>query len=102
VKITTSDSDKKVIITESDGNGFLYLSDLYYPGWSAYIDGNKTPIYRANYAFRTILLPEGNHRIVFQYEPKSLKIGSAISLVSLVAGLICLLVIHIRHEQKRI
>jgi hypothetical protein len=49
--------------------GFLVLSDTYYPGWRAEVDGNKTKILRANYAFRAIKLSKGATHIVFFYKP---------------------------------
>jgi len=60
----------------------LVLDDNYYPGWNAYVDGHLTKIYRANYTFRSIILPAGNHHISFIYEPSSLKIGTIISGIS--------------------
>lgn len=63
---------------------FLFLSDSYYPGWQAFVDGKHTTIYRADYVFRAILLEPGEHRIRFQYSPLSFKIGASITFVTLV------------------
>jgi len=60
----------------------LFLSDTYYPGWKAYIDGRQTNIYRANYAFRAIVVPGGVHTGKFIYDPDSFKIGYMISFLS--------------------
>lgn len=49
-------------------NGLVVLSDVYYPGWVAYVDGIKTPIYRANYVFRAISVPDGEHTVILKYE----------------------------------
>lgn len=57
----------------------LYLSDTYFPGWIAYVDGINTKIYRANYNFRAVPLPPGDHRVEFRYEPMSFYIGAWIS-----------------------
>jgi len=76
------------IKTESKGNGLLVLADSYYPGWEAYIDGTTTEIFAANINSRAIIVPEGTHEIVFMYKPKSLLIGSIISLLSLVIALV--------------
>ena len=61
----------------------LFLSDNYYPGWHAYVDSKETKIYRANYTFRSIYLPDGNHTVTFKYDPMSFKIGSITSLLSI-------------------
>lgn len=69
-----------VIKTTHAENAILFLSDSYYPGWNAYIDGKMTEIYRADYAFRAVEVPKGNHTIVFTYEPKSWVIGLYITM----------------------
>jgi hypothetical protein len=63
---------------------FLVLSDTYYPGWYAYIDHKKTNIYRANYAFRAIKINKGEHIVEFLYSPLTFKIGSIITLLTIV------------------
>jgi hypothetical protein len=67
------------IETYSEYEGFLVLSDTYYPGWHATIDGIERPVLRANYDFRAILLPSGAHRVVFNFEPPSFKHGLIVS-----------------------
>ncbi len=56
------------ITTQTDLPQFLFLSDGYYPNWSAYIDDQPTKIYRANFAFRAVIVPTGTHIITFKYE----------------------------------
>jgi uncharacterized membrane protein YfhO len=65
-------------------NSFLVLSDTYYPGWKAYVDGKETKIYRADYNFRAIPLKPGEYRVKFIYDPISFKIGMVVSLLTLV------------------
>jgi len=75
------------------GPGFLFLSDSYYPGWRAYVDSNESKIYEANYMFRAVLLPNGDHKIKFVYNPLSFTAGLVISvmaIVSLAVGFILL------------
>lgn len=62
--------------------GFLVLTDTWYPGWKAYVDGKETPIMRTNYTFRGVVVPEGKHEVVFSYEPKSVRVGLGITLIS--------------------
>lgn len=71
-------------ITNTDS--LLYLSDTYYPGWNAYIDNVKTEIYKANYTFRAVKVPEGTHTIDFKYEPKSFQYGLWISIISIITA----------------
>ncbi len=66
---------------------FLVVSDSYYPGWEALVDGKSVKIYRANEAFRAIVMPAGEHSIEFRYRPKSVRYGAWISGVTLIAGI---------------
>ena len=53
------------ISTENQGEGFLILTDTYYPTWHAKIDGKETKIYLTDFNFRGIVVPKGQHNIVF-------------------------------------
>lgn len=62
-------SNQKVLLkATSSFSGMLVFSDYYYPGWSAYLDGKPVKIYRANFVMRAIVLPAGEHRILFVFE----------------------------------
>ncbi|SVE35408.1 uncharacterized protein METZ01_LOCUS488262, partial [marine metagenome] len=71
---------------KSEG-GYLVLTDMFFPGWYAEIDGEEQKILRANYAFRAIQVPPGEHRVEFRYSPLSFSIGAGLSLFSLAACL---------------
>ena len=64
-------------------DGFIVLSDSYYPGWKAEIDGRFSEIYRAYGFLRAVFIEKGEHTIVFKYRPSSLLIGGIISGFSL-------------------
>lgn len=76
--------NKIVIKTDSESDKILVLSDTFYPGWEVFIDGKKDRVYKANHAFRAVVVPEGEHEVVFVYKPKSFQIGLFISIISLV------------------
>ncbi len=58
--------DNKVVLeTSNSGDGFMVLTDSYYPLWHATIDGRKTKIYITNYNYRGIIVPKGDHKIEF-------------------------------------
>ncbi|MCB9156410.1 MAG: YfhO family protein [Caldilineaceae bacterium] len=65
----------------------LVLSDSYYPGWRAWVDGAETPIYAANYLARGIELPAGDHTVVFAYAPASWRRGVQWSMAGLLIWL---------------
>ena len=49
-------------------------------GWKAYVDGDETEIYRTNHNFRGIVVPDGNHKVEFNYSPESFVITKYVSL----------------------
>jgi len=55
--------------TQSDEAGIMVLSEVWYgEGWTAYIDGVETPLFRANYILRAIELPRGEHTVELKFE----------------------------------
>jgi hypothetical protein len=71
------------VAVRADGPGFLVLTDIAYPGWTASIDGQPVPIYRANYLFRAVELSAGNHDVLFRFDPASYRLGRIISMTAL-------------------
>ncbi len=63
--------------------GLLVLSDTYYPGWRATVNGRNEKIYPTNGAFRGVLVPQGTSRVVFSYEPRAFPIGIVIAIAGL-------------------
>ncbi|MGH2354509.1 MAG: YfhO family protein, partial [Chloroflexota bacterium] len=79
------------IETEADGAALLVVTDSYYPGWRATIDGRPAPVLRANLLFRGIPLPAGAHRVRLWFDPLSVKLGFGLSVIALGANLLGLL-----------
>jgi hypothetical protein len=87
---------------KASGNNFLFLGDIFMSGeadykifkvptgWEAFIDGGETRIYKTNHGFRGIVVPEGQHKVVFSYLPQSFFISKYLSLT-----LSCLVLIGI-------
>jgi len=71
--------------TNGSQPSLLVVNDSYFPGWSARVDGKTVRIQRANFLARGIALTAGDHRVVFLYRPRSLVIGTAISIVAAMA-----------------
>lgn len=83
VSLRTYGPNRIVVDAVAEEASFLVLSDVYYPGWNAYVDGGPRPIHIANMAFRAVLLEPGNHTIEFVFEPTSLWKGIFASLIGL-------------------
>jgi uncharacterized membrane protein YfhO len=79
--------NRVVLVTDLDAPGLLVLSEVYYPGWKAYVDGRETKVLRANYVMRAVALPRGKHIVEFRYDPLSFRIGAVITVLSF-AGLL--------------
>ncbi|MFQ5594491.1 MAG: YfhO family protein [Anaerolineae bacterium] len=81
--------DTRVVINVSAiQQGLLILGDQFYPGWQAYLDGRPATVYRVNHVMRGVVLPAGDHQVVFRFAPASLRVGGRLSLAGLVVLLI--------------
>jgi hypothetical protein len=79
-----------------EGPSLLCLDELFYPGWTAKIDGQTTAIHRANVISRAVVVPAGRHTVTFEYRPKYFYAGLVISLLTWVAALIGITVLTLR------
>ncbi len=77
--------------------GVLVLADTWYPGWQATVDGEPAALLRANYLFRAVLLPAGQHKVLFEYRPTTLSRGAGISL----AALLLLMIVAVAAMRKQ-
>jgi hypothetical protein len=98
-EITLYTPHEVVIEADLSADGFLVLSDTYYPGWEVFVDGREDRIYQADYLFRAVFLEEGKHVVEFRYNPLSFRIGLAISLVS--AAILCGLAVAVFIIRRR-
>jgi hypothetical protein len=64
-------------------DGYLVVSEMWLPGWVAYVDGDKQDVLKANYTFRAVHVPAGNHDIHMAYEPRLWPVGLGLSLLTL-------------------
>ena len=80
----SENNNRLQLLVRSSENTFLVLSDTYFLGWKAYVDGKEEKIYRANYNFRAIPLRAGTHKVEFIYDPLSFKVGAIITLLTMI------------------
>jgi hypothetical protein len=74
-----------VIDARAEQPGLLFVGDVWYPGWSATVDGQPAPLLRADFAFRAVALAPGQHRVVMRYASRPVRVGGALSLAGLLA-----------------
>ena len=85
VKVVDYQLSSVTVEAVTDRPGFLFINEIYYPGWKAYVDGQEQAVLKANSIFRAVHLKAGKHTVVFKFRPVSFYIGAAITLLTLLA-----------------
>jgi hypothetical protein len=101
VQVVRYAPDAVEIEVDSPAEGYLVLSDPYYPGWRATVDGEPATILRADYAFRAVAVPAGPHRVTMAFRPGTWYAGLAISAGTLLLLVISGTVLLLRRRTKR-
>ena len=93
IRLTAYEPNRLVYETSSPQDGVVVFSEIYYPGWTATIDGQPAEIARADYILRAMNVPAGQHTIEMRFDPKSIHVTESIAyggLALLVVGIIIL------------
>jgi hypothetical protein len=69
LRVKSFDANHLTMTTRFPGRKFLVYNDSYHPFWKAYINGKQVPLYRANYAFKGIWVPDGEAQVRFVFSP---------------------------------
>jgi hypothetical protein len=83
VKELSTNSERYVV--DAPAPGWLVVSSMWAPGWTATVDGEDTPVHRANYALRAVRVDAGRSVVELRYRPEGFAAGAAISLLTLLA-----------------
>ncbi|HEX3179461.1 MAG TPA: YfhO family protein [Methylomirabilota bacterium] len=94
-RIVRDGPDTVRVTAITDAPAWLVLTDTWFPGWRARIDGAEAPVLRAHHAFRAVALTPGRHDVEFTFRPRGLVTGAVISLVAL-AGVLALCLRRVR------
>jgi hypothetical protein len=84
--------------TETPEPGWLVLSEIFYPGWKAYIDADEVPVRRANVVLRAVPLPAGPHVVRLVYDPWTFRAGVWISSSGILVSIAVLAVPRLRRR----
>jgi hypothetical protein len=87
-EIVRYEPDRAVVRVRTLEPRYLVLSDTYFPGWQATVDGQRVEIERANYLFRAVLVPPGDHIVEWRYLPPSLIWGGMVTVLALATMLV--------------
>lgn len=91
VKLTSYEANEAKYEVDSEQGGLVVFSEVYYPGWTAAVDGQPVEVGRANYVLRAINVPAGKHEVVFEFKPQSIQTTETIAYVAL--GVLALLIV---------
>lgn len=98
--ISRYEPNEMVLEVEADRGGLLFLSEVYYPAWRAWVDGEPTEVLRTNTAFRGVVVPAGAHSVRLRYSAAEFKLGFAISGISALACIAALLALGWRDRRS--
>lgn len=80
VGISDYQPERVVVEVSSRYDGILVLADSWFPGWKATVNGIPTKILRGNLLLRAVAIPVRSHRVVFEYDPASFRLGVFMSI----------------------
>jgi hypothetical protein len=83
VRVTDYTNDEITFEVSTGAPGLLVMSEVYAPGWKASLDGDEVPLYPANYAFRGVFVPAGEHQIMLTYLPWEYQMGKIFTMIGL-------------------
>ncbi|MBI4635637.1 MAG: YfhO family protein [Candidatus Rokubacteria bacterium] len=82
--------DRVLVLTTAEAPAYLVLTDTWFPGWRAWVDGRETSVRRADHALRAVWLATGRHEVEFRYRPASVQLGLAVSgLAACLTAVLC-------------
>jgi hypothetical protein len=91
-RVTRYGDERVDVSTDAARPSLLVLTDSWFPGWKAKVDGKDTPVERVDYLIRGVKVPAGAHEVEFSYEPASWRAGWILSLLALIAILTAALI----------
>lgn len=90
-----------VLNTSSDAAGILVVSEIYYPAWKVYVDGEPAQLLQADWSLRGVALPAGEHTVEMRFESDAFGTGRWISLIALLGAVGGLVFVWVREKKSR-
>ena len=80
---TTYAPEAYTVVAKTPAPAYLVFSEVWYPGWRAWVDGSEVPVYQADLAFRAVFLPAaGQHTVTMRFDPWTWKLGFLVTVVT--------------------
>lgn len=80
--------------------GILWLSEIWYPAWRCFVDGRESEVLCADYSFRAVAIPAGQHNVEFMYRSSGLFRAAIISVAFLIGSVLWLILDWRSHQQQ--
>jgi DNA-binding PadR family transcriptional regulator len=93
VSIKSYEPDHLTYEVESDKGGVVVFSEIYYPGWTATVDGESVEVGRVNYVLRAIRVAPGRHNVELSFYPKSIVVTETIAYITSAILIVAMLVL---------
>ena len=100
VRLTSYAPNELHYTADSHGGGLCVFSDIYYPGWTATIDGEPAELGRVNYVLRALRIPNGKHEVVLEFRPQTVTLTESVGYTAL-ATIFILLAFALYRRFKR-
>ena len=101
IKLVDYNLNEMKFEVSSSENGFLLISEIFYPAWKVYVDDIQNEIFRADYCLRAVYLTKGKHIVVMKYESDSFNLGLKISAVSTLVLFVGLLLTGLKLKNNK-
>ena len=101
VKMTAYNPNHLEYEAYSKTGGVIVFSEIYYPGWTATVDGKQTELGRANYVLRALNTTPGKHTVVLDFHPATLKVTEATAYTAYIILLLAIALIVVQKLRKK-
>ena len=103
VTLKKYDANELTYNVQSQNGGIVVFSEIYYPGWTATVDGESVPVGRVNYILRAINVKPGQHTVVLTFKPQSVKnteTAAYVAYLLLVLAIVAGVLLEIKRQKK--
>ena len=100
VRITAYEPNQLTYDVRSATGGIVVFSEIFYPEWTAMVDGKAAELGRVNYVLRALQVDKGHHTVVLTFDPKSVKQTETVAYLSY-GVLLLVVLLAVFYKKKR-